>query len=43
MSMVAIAFEPLEVQLRRAGVARLLTSRLQLNAALCCYNFLDQF
>ena len=31
----AIAFEPLEVQLRRRAFARLQEDRLQVNAALC--------
>jgi hypothetical protein len=34
----AIAFEPLEVQLRRRAFARLLENRLQVNAALCSYH-----
>jgi hypothetical protein len=33
----AIAVEPLEVQLRKARLARLLENRLQVNAALCSH------
>jgi len=40
MFVEAVTAEPLEVQLRRRAYARLLEDRLQVNAALCGYDYL---